>query len=43
MIDDNSKHLLERIANALDRMAPAEKKINKHLYKKKNINTIDKI
>ena len=28
MIDDNSKHLLERIANALDRMAPAEKKIN---------------
>lgn len=28
MIDENSKHLLERIANALDRMAPAEKKIN---------------
>ena len=28
MIDDNSKHFLERIANALDRMAPPEKKID---------------
>ena len=28
MIDDTTKHLLERIANALDRIAPAEKKID---------------
>ena len=28
MIDDDSKYLLERIANALDRMAPPEKKID---------------
>ena len=28
MIDETSKHFLERIANALDRMAPPEKKID---------------
>jgi len=28
MIDENSKQFLERIANALDRLAPPEKKIN---------------
>ena len=28
MINNDTKHLLERIANALDRMAPPEKKID---------------